>query len=251
MSIEKTLKFCKKLIKIKGISRKRWVKRNVGQDFKNQFKKVESVADHSWMVSILTGLFKGVRIKKINKNDWIVNILALICCLCNMYIYRNIYNILIFTFCILIHLNVFCKNIKNLKTYNVERMCIMASLHDITEIVTQDIMLSDDISKEDKEEKEEDAITYLLKDLWGDIKGYKYYKSLIDEYEKKSTPEAKAVKDLDILEFLIQADEYEILSGNNFYDINYNFEVKKIQTQIIREIAEELIKQRIKRIKEN
>ena len=247
MSIEKTLKFCKKLIKIKGISRKRWVKRNVGQDFKNQFKKVESVADHSWMVSILTGLFKGVRIKKINKNDWIVNILALICCLCNMYIYRNIYNILIFTFCILIHLNVLHKNIFNLRTYNIEKMCSMASLRDLIGIDADDFIPSDDV-KRDK-----DVIKYIFNDLMllRYSESYKYYISILDEYEKNLTPEAKAVRDLDILEFLIQADEYEILSGNNFYDINYNFEVKKIQTQIIREIAEELIKQRIKRIKEN
>ena len=199
------------------------------------------------MVSILTGLFKGVRIKKINKNDWIVNILALICCLCYMYIYRNIYNILIFTFCILIHLNVFCKNIFNLRTYNIEKMCSMANLLDLIGIAADDFIPSDDV-KRDK-----DVIKYIFNDLMllRYSESYKYYISILDEYEKNLTPEAKAVRDLDILEFLIQADEYEILSGNNFYDINYNFEVKKIQTQIIREIAEELIKQRIKRIKEN
>lgn len=85
-----------------------------------------------------------------------------------------------------------------------EKCMSMALVHDLAESIVGDITPHDDISVDEKQQREHEAmqeITQLIDDdellaLW-------------QEYEMAETPEARFVKSLDKLEMLIQAFEYE------------------------------------------
>ena len=99
------------------------------------------------------------------------------------------------------------------------KMCI---IHELGEIYAGDYTPYDNISKEEKHMAEKNAIEKVLSSLDFDND----FLQLWDEFEKKETQEAKFVKNLDALEFLLQSSAYELdvssfeKSINNIDDIH-------------------------------
>lgn len=90
-------------------------------------------------------------------------------------------------------------------TYNVGKMIQMAVLHDIAEAIIGDIAPADNINKIEKKKREEIATEEIMNELAGfSILGAKNANILINEYEARETNESIAVKDLDMLEMIIQ-----------------------------------------------
>lgn len=107
--------------------------------------------------------------------------------------------------------------------------CIkMGIIHELGEVYAGDFTPYDNISKEDKHIKERDAILEVLKTLDKDND----YLEIWEEYEKNETPEAIFIKNIDQLEFLLQACAYG-------YDAKY-FErsLSKITDPYCKEIAQ-------------
>ncbi|TPX37170.1 hypothetical protein SmJEL517_g00799 [Synchytrium microbalum] len=93
-------------------------------------------------------------------------------------------------------------------TLNKSRCVEIASTHDIAESIVGDITPFDGISKQEKHSLEADAMTR-IQDMLGNTEHAKHIHELWLEYENCSSDEARFVKDLDKVEMLIQAFEYE------------------------------------------
>ena len=105
------------------------------------------------------------------------------------------------------------------------KMCLV---HDLAEAIVGDITPDCGISSERKREMEAKAmndITGLLSTEEG-----KQLQSLYFEYESGKTATAKFVKDLDKLEFLLQAKSYEARYNKDFKDF-YNNTIGKINNK--------------------
>lgn len=117
----------------------------------------------------------------------------------------------------------------------------MALIHDFGESIAGDITPYDNISKEEKYEMEKSA----MKELFKDIREQEIFQ-LWMEYEERKTPEAKFVYDLDNIEMLLQAYEYE--QAYKGKDINldefWSHVQKRIQNEQIKKIYEILINKR-------
>jgi len=88
--------------------------------------------------------------------------------------------------------------------------CIqMALVHDLAEATVGDITPYCGVSDQDKHQMELDAMTKLTTGLLGTALGAERILSLWKEYEQGVTEEAKLVKDMDKLEMILQALEYE------------------------------------------
>ncbi|XP_023652898.1 5'-deoxynucleotidase HDDC2 [Paramormyrops kingsleyae] len=94
-------------------------------------------------------------------------------------------------------------------TINKDRCIKLALVHDMAECIVGDIAPADNVSKAEKHRREEEAMKHLT-GLLGDDQRKEIY-GLWEEYEHQSSPEAKLVKELDQLEMILQAFEYEEL----------------------------------------
>eukprot|EP00795_Rhopilema_esculentum_P008258 gene8258-14207_t len=116
---------------------------------------------------------------------------------------------------------------------NNERCLKLAVVHDLAECIVGDITPSDPMGHEEKHRREKDAMNHLA--------------SLIDskEYESQTTSEAKAVKDLDRFEMILQAFEYEKAEDRHgeLQDF-FNSTKDKFKTPQIKEWVEELGRKR-------
>ncbi|XP_059897608.1 HD domain-containing protein 2 isoform X1 [Gadus macrocephalus] len=92
---------------------------------------------------------------------------------------------------------------------NKERCMKIALVHDMAESIVGDIAPMDKVSKEEKHRREKEAMTTLTDLLQGGLKNEIY--GLWEEYESQSSPEARLVKDFDLAEMILQAQEYEEL----------------------------------------
>ncbi|KAL7748462.1 hypothetical protein RI367_006157 [Sorochytrium milnesiophthora] len=122
----------------------------------------------------------------------------------------------------------------------------MAIVHDLAEAIAGDITPYDGVSKEDKFQLEKDGMDRLC-GLVGNDSIANEIRGLWLEYEDASTPTARLVKDLDKLEMLVQALEYEKRTGTkleSFYqstwDVFEHPETKAIAAQVYRERLERL-----------
>lgn len=99
---------------------------------------------------------------------------------------------------------------------NAEKVLRMALLHDLGEAYVGDITPLDNVPKDVKTAREEDALHRILGKLPGG-------QNLIDswhEYEQQSSDEARFVKQIDRLELALQAAVYEhqgLIDGREFY----------------------------------
>jgi len=118
----------------------------------------------------------------------------------------------------------------NLK-YNVEKCLKLCLLHELGEIYAGDFIPKDNVTSNKKHELEKNAIFKLLKD----IKFDNDFLEVWEEFEKQETEESVFIKELDGVEFLMQAAVYET-------DVAcYKYSLSKIKTPILVEIVNELI----------
>ncbi|XP_070782357.1 5'-deoxynucleotidase HDDC2 [Enoplosus armatus] len=96
-------------------------------------------------------------------------------------------------------------------TVDKDRCMKLALVHDMAECIVGDIAPSDNISKAEKHRREEEAMRHLTGLLPEGLKQEIY--GLWEEYEAQSSPEARLVKEFDLLEMILQAHEYEELEG--------------------------------------
>ncbi|XP_017264664.1 HD domain-containing protein 2 [Kryptolebias marmoratus] len=97
-------------------------------------------------------------------------------------------------------------------TVDRDRCVRLALVHDMAECIVGDIAPSDNVSKAEKHRREEEAMRHLTSLLPEGLKQEIF--ALWEEYEHQSTPEAKLVKQFDLLEMILQAHEYEELEGS-------------------------------------
>jgi putative hydrolases of HD superfamily len=90
-------------------------------------------------------------------------------------------------------------------SYNVGKMIQMAVLHDIAESIIGDIAPADNIGDDEKQRREVIATKQIMDNLgaFSSI-GASNANALIDEYEARQTSDSIAVKDLDMLEMIVQ-----------------------------------------------
>ncbi|XP_055289884.1 5'-deoxynucleotidase HDDC2 [Moschus berezovskii] len=94
---------------------------------------------------------------------------------------------------------------------NKDRCVRLALVHDMAECIVGDIAPADNVPKEEKHRREEEAMKQLTQLLPEDLQKELY--ELWEEYETQSSAEAKFVKQLDQYEMVLQASEYEDLEN--------------------------------------
>ncbi|CAI9098634.1 OLC1v1035313C1 [Oldenlandia corymbosa var. corymbosa] len=121
--------------------------------------------------------------------------------------------------------------------------CIkMAIVHDIAEAIVGDITPLDGISNIEKHRLEREALEHMGKLLGGGPRA-KEITDLWNEYEDSTSLEAKIVKDLDKVEMILQALEYENEQGKNL-DEFFQSTAGKFQTDVGKAWASEIVKRR-------
>ncbi|KAG7508011.1 hypothetical protein JOB18_000446 [Solea senegalensis] len=94
-------------------------------------------------------------------------------------------------------------------TVDKDRCIKLALVHDMAECIVGDIAPSDNVSKEEKHRREEEAMRHLSGLLPEGLRQEIF--GLWEEYENQSSAEARLVKQFDLLEMILQAHEYEEL----------------------------------------
>eukprot|EP01035_Chromulina_nebulosa_P021095 gene21095-27337_t len=94
------------------------------------------------------------------------------------------------------------------QSINKEKLMKICLVHDLAESIVGDITPHDGITKEEKRQLEENALKSIVNDL-DNIEISNEIFNLWLEYENSSSQEAVIAKQLDKLEMIIQADEYE------------------------------------------
>src|SRR5262245_49638809 len=87
---------------------------------------------------------------------------------------------------------------------NIERCCALAVVHDLAEAIIGDITPAEPISPHEKHQREAAGIQQLEEAL-GDSR----LSELWNEFEAGETPEAKLVRELDVIEMAWQARQYQ------------------------------------------
>jgi len=133
---------------------------------------------------------------------------------------------------------------------NIDRTkCIkIALVHDMAEALVGDITPFQGVAKEEKHKRELNAMTK-VKETLGGFMGDEFF-NLWNEYEEGSTAEARIVKQLDKLEMIVQADEYEKdqqLDLSSFFDWTEKYHFSSTQ---VKSWVDELYRQRQERRKQ-
>jgi putative hydrolase of HD superfamily len=105
------------------------------------------------------------------------------------------------------------------KGYDKEKMLKMGLIHDTTEIFDNDYTPTDGITKEEKEKRERIAVEKFFKTI--PKKEQKEFREIWNEFEHHTTKEGVFVKQIETLEMLFQALEYE--KEGNFKKDLYEF----------------------------
>eukprot|EP00550_Attheya_septentrionalis_P013032 CAMPEP_0198298928 /NCGR_PEP_ID=MMETSP1449-20131203/42700_1 /TAXON_ID=420275 /ORGANISM="Attheya septentrionalis, Strain CCMP2084" /LENGTH=313 /DNA_ID=CAMNT_0044000327 /DNA_START=321 /DNA_END=1262 /DNA_ORIENTATION=+ len=152
---------------------------------------------------------------------------------------------------------------------DTSRAIEMAMVHDLAESIVGDIAPSDNVPKEEKQKLETDAIHKIAATLdhatnhpiipaaddsstpSAQMPQNKVERTcdrllrVFEEYERRESPEAKAVKDLDLLDMLVQADEYELANpGLDLDEFFVGTPPTRFHTTVVRDMAQEVHRQR-------
>lgn len=127
-----------------------------------------------------------------------------------------------------------------------DRLIKMALVHDLAEADVGDIAPGDGISKTEKYAREEAAMRRVRDEILAKSKlGHELY-DLWMEYDQGQTEDARLVKEIDKMEMIVQADEYEAAQDTDleefFVSTNGMF-----HSQVMRGIDESLRSQRDQR----
>ena len=106
---------------------------------------------------------------------------------------------------------------KSMPHLDQSRCVKLALIHDLAEAIVGDITTHDPVTKVEKAAMETGAMR-LIRGMLGDDLGGDEIEALWQEYEDGVTDEAKLVKDLDKLEMIVQAGEYEREQGKDLSD---------------------------------
>jgi len=131
--------------------------------------------------------------------------------------------------------------ISDLHGLNTEKIMRMSLLHDLAESITGDI-LPEQITKEQKYLKENDAINKILHKLPNELTIM--YSKIWEEFQKNETDEAKFIHELDKLEMAIQAKIYQ-KNGNDLNKIKpfLDSAINDITSIKMKEILKKFIEQ--------
>lgn len=124
---------------------------------------------------------------------------------------------------------------------NKDKLLKMGTLHDISEVFDEDYTPLDGITKEEKEKREKEAVKKFIALL--PKKEAEDMRDTWVEFEEKKTPEAQFVKEIEILEMLFQALEYE-LDKNFEKDLTefIAYSKSKITHPVLKPYLDEIIK---------
>lgn len=135
---------------------------------------------------------------------------------------------------------------------DVARCMQLAVVHDMAESIVGDIPPEDNVSKEDKQRMELQAADTIAKILARieDSGAFKasYFLNLFQEVELQVSREAKVVKDLDLLDMIIQADEYEEQFGTDLSDFFKGTKPERFQDPFTMRVAEQVHFNRSQRV---
>lgn len=127
---------------------------------------------------------------------------------------------------------------------DMNRCIQLALVHDLAEASVGDITPYCGVSDADKYTLELSTME-CIRDMLGPILGGETFLSLWQEYEAGQTYESKLLKDLDKIEMILQAQEYEV-EGNHVQSLDgfFNSTDGKWRTDIGREWAAEIVARR-------
>ena len=129
--------------------------------------------------------------------------------------------------------------LSDLEGLNTEKIIRMALLHDLSESITGDI-IPDDMTKDEKVNKENHAMKQILQNLPGKIS--KSYFEIWNEYQKKSTQESLLLHDIDKLEMALQAKFYQNKGiSNEKLQVFFNSALENIKNKNLRNIILNII----------
>ena len=129
--------------------------------------------------------------------------------------------------------------LSDLEGLNTEKIIRMALLHDLSESITGDI-IPDDMTKDEKVNKENHAMKQILKNLPDKIS--KSYFEIWNEYQKKSTQESLLLHDIDKLEMALQAKFYQNKGiSNEKLQVFFNSALENIKNKNLRNIILNII----------
>lgn len=134
--------------------------------------------------------------------------------------------------------------------YDIDKCLAMAVVHDMAECIVGDIVPEDNIPKAVKQEMEWNAMNQIVNGLAaaGEGTASSYLLELFHEYEERQSKESKAVKDLDQLDLILQADLYERQTGIDIGDFFDGTTPDKFVDPSLREVAKEVHERRNERI---
>jgi putative hydrolase of HD superfamily len=94
---------------------------------------------------------------------------------------------------------------------DIARVTKMCLFHDVAEMFVGDITPMDQVSKPEKNRRETTTISFLSREVMANVSGAGAhdFEAIWNEFEEGKTDEAKFAQDLDKLELLLQAVEYE------------------------------------------
>lgn len=116
--------------------------------------------------------------------------------------------------------------------YDICKVLKMCIIHELGEVYVGDYTPFDNITREEKHKQEKQAIIKILDSLDFDNDFLKLW----EEFEYGDTKEAEFVKNLDKLEFLLQAASYGL--DTKYFEMSLN----KITDEYCKNIANELLK---------
>jgi putative hydrolase of HD superfamily len=141
--------------------------------------------------------------------------------------------------------------------YDLQKCIAMGVLHDVAESLTGDICPDDGVSQQEKARLEEKAVNKIASllsrvkngaDIDFNASSAQQLLSLLHEYEKRESKEAIAVKDLDLLDMLIQAGEYEECYGLDLGEFYDGTPVSRFRTSELQNVAQAVHDQRESRM---
>ncbi|RNF20747.1 hydrolase of HD superfamily [Trypanosoma conorhini] len=129
------------------------------------------------------------------------------------------------------------------KSLERNKLIRMALCHDMGESIVGDISPKMSVSKEEKYRREKAAVSHLSGLLGNEVPLSGELLQLWEEYEAQSSPEARFLKDVDLLEMVTQAHAYELAHPEK--DLSSFFlSGEKIQHPWARGIYETLLRTR-------
>jgi putative hydrolase of HD superfamily len=128
--------------------------------------------------------------------------------------------------------------------FKKERAMKIALCHDMSEALCGDITPSDNVSKQEKNHLETEAMEHIRGVLTGKPGVGQELLDLWSEYEYQSSPESKYVKDFDKLEMCIQAFEYESVHADIDLSEFYESTQSKLKVPLMQTMFARLLERR-------